>query len=109
MLQFSVYTNPRPPGFEVKAVVSFSRIGITQQEYLNTLEKLRIKLEDTLPPSYRAKYRIDDERLTVTANIRLSSHVQRAAYLMEEYIRSSAAALKLVDCPPPGGHPDPEN
>jgi len=93
MLRFSVTNHRKYPGYEVKAIITFSEAALKDKEYDEKVKKFRTKLEQMISATYKVKYLTHAEGIILSAKVKQASEAQSIHYKLPEYIRSAALAL----------------
>lgn len=93
MWSFEINTHSKKPNYIIRAKITFS--GSTNlEEFYNKLGELRVKLEKTIPGSFKPKYTVGMDGLNLLITSKNIRENHRIMYQLEDFIKSAIIAVK---------------
>lgn len=83
----------KKPNFLVKARITYTT-AITLDEFYTKLNEMRIKLEKTIPGTYKAKFTVGIDGLIIMLTAKNMGESHRVIYMMEDFIKSAIITIK---------------
>lgn len=88
MWDYNVSQFTKKPNHIIKVKITYTMVA-NLDEYFKRLNEMRGKLEKMIPGSFRPKYNVGMEGLTVQVSAKNAATANRMAYQMEDFIKSA--------------------
>lgn len=86
--------NRRGQNYEVKAIISCNKAGLSRQEVQETMEVVRKKLEHVIPGSYKARYVVNSEEVVIRLPGGIASEAMRKTRRVDDMIKHFLQTFK---------------
>ncbi|MDX1974505.1 MAG: hypothetical protein SFT92_02390 [Rickettsiales bacterium] len=97
MIEFTISMHRKNPYYEVRSIITDSKLRPNDKESQELLQQMRRKLEQVIPGSVKPKYNLTHKELIVAIKAERANQAQSLMAKLAEFIKEARNALGTKD------------